>query len=60
MAKRDGAVHAGPVVRLLAREFGVELAARPGSGPKGPHSKEDVQAYVKAMMLKAMKPRPRV
>jgi pyruvate dehydrogenase E2 component (dihydrolipoamide acetyltransferase) len=54
MAKRDGAkVHAGPAVRLLAREFGVELAAVPGSGPKGRILKEDVQAYVKAMMLKA-------
>lgn len=54
MAKRDGAkVHAGPAVRLLAREFGVELAAVPGNGPKGRILKEDVQAYVKAMMLKA-------
>lgn len=54
MAKRDGAkVHAGPAVRLLAREFGVELAVVPGTGPKGRILKEDVQAYVKAMMQKA-------
>ncbi|MBU0903193.1 MULTISPECIES: dihydrolipoyllysine-residue acetyltransferase [Pseudomonas] len=54
MPKRDGAkVHAGPAVRLLAREFGVELAVVPGSGPKGRVLKEDVQAYVKAMMQKA-------
>ena len=53
MPKRDGAkVHAGPAVRLLAREFGVELAAVAGSGPKGRVLKEDVQAYVKAMMQK--------
>ncbi|MBX9915098.1 MAG: dihydrolipoyllysine-residue acetyltransferase [Pseudomonadaceae bacterium] len=53
-AKRDGAkVHAGPAVRLLAREFGVELAAVPGNGPKGRILKEDVQAHVKAMLLKA-------
>lgn len=52
--KRDGAkVHAGPAVRLLAREFGVELSVVPGTGPKGRILKEDVQAYVKAMMQKA-------
>jgi pyruvate dehydrogenase E2 component (dihydrolipoamide acetyltransferase) len=46
-------VHAGPAVRLLAREFGVELDAVPGTGPKGRVLKEDVQLYVKAMMQKA-------
>jgi pyruvate dehydrogenase E2 component (dihydrolipoamide acetyltransferase) len=46
-------VHAGPAVRLLAREFGVELSAVPGSGPKGRILKEDVQVHVKAMLLKA-------
>ncbi|WPC05614.1 dihydrolipoyllysine-residue acetyltransferase [Pseudomonas benzenivorans] len=52
--KRDGAkVHAGPAVRQLAREFGVELGAINGSGPKGRILKEDVQVYVKAMMQKA-------
>ena len=52
--KRDGAkVHAGPAVRLLAREFGVELSAVTGTGPKGRVLKEDVQLYVKAMMQKA-------
>ena len=48
---RDGAkVHAGPAVRQLAREFGVELAAVNGSGPKGRILKEDVQQYVKSML----------
>ncbi|MCQ4266503.1 dihydrolipoyllysine-residue acetyltransferase [Pseudomonas stutzeri] len=48
---RDGTkVHAGPAVRQLAREFGVELAAVTGSGPKGRILKEDVQQYVKSMM----------
>jgi pyruvate dehydrogenase E2 component (dihydrolipoamide acetyltransferase) len=52
--RSDGAkVHAGPAVRQLAREMGVELTAITGSGPKGRVIKEDVQAYVKAMMQKA-------
>ncbi|MBB1518111.1 dihydrolipoyllysine-residue acetyltransferase [Aquipseudomonas guryensis] len=51
---RDGSkVHAGPAVRMTAREFGVDLAAISGSGPKGRILKEDVQAYVKAMLQKA-------
>jgi pyruvate dehydrogenase E2 component (dihydrolipoamide acetyltransferase) len=52
--KRDGAkVHAGPAVRMTARDFGVDLADISGTGPKGRILKEDVQAYVKAMMNKA-------
>ncbi|MDH0621434.1 dihydrolipoyllysine-residue acetyltransferase [Pseudomonas chengduensis] len=52
--KRDGAkVHAGPAVRQLARDFGVELTDITGTGPKGRILKEDVQVYVKAMMHKA-------
>ena len=46
-------VHAGPAVRQLAREFGVELNAISPSGPHGRVLKEDVQVYVKAMMQKA-------
>ena len=40
-------VHAGPAVRKIAREFGVDLALVAGSGPKGRVLKEDVQAFVK-------------
>lgn len=43
-----GLIHAGPAVRKLAREFGVDLAQVSGSGPKGRVVKEDVQAFVKA------------
>jgi pyruvate dehydrogenase E2 component (dihydrolipoamide acetyltransferase) len=46
-------VHAGPAVRQLAREFGVELSAVGSSGPHGRVLKEDVQTYVKSMMQKA-------
>lgn len=49
----SGKVHAGPAVRLLAREFGVDLAQVGATGPHGRILKEDVQAYVKTMMAKA-------
>ena len=40
-------VHAGPAVRMTAREFGVDLGLVTGTGPKGRILKEDVQAFVK-------------
>lgn len=40
-------VHAGPAVRRLAREFGVDLALVPGSGPRGRIIKDDVAGWVK-------------
>nr|WP_298412366.1 dihydrolipoyllysine-residue acetyltransferase [uncultured Halomonas sp.] len=48
---RDGKlVHAGPAVRMLARELGVDLARVKPSGPKDRVLKEDVQAFVKQAM----------
>ena len=41
------AVHAGPAVRKLAREMGVDLGQVPGTGPKNRILKEDVHAWVK-------------
>lgn len=49
----SGKVHAGPAVRQLAREFGVDLALVSASGPHGRILKEDVQAFVKAGLQKA-------
>ena len=43
-------VHAGPAVRKVAREFGVELSKVKGTGPKGRIVKEDVQLYVKTRL----------
>lgn len=43
----ESKVHAGPAVRKIAREFGVDLSKVKGSGPKGRVVKEDVQAFVK-------------
>ncbi|MCG8610933.1 MAG: dihydrolipoyllysine-residue acetyltransferase [Pseudomonadales bacterium] len=43
-------VHAGPAVRKLAREFGVDLSLVQGSGPKSRVLKEDVQRYVKTAL----------
>ncbi len=40
-------VYAGPAVRKLAREFGLELEQLTGTGPRGRILKEDVQQYVK-------------
>lgn len=42
--------HAGPSVRRLAHELGVELSLVPGSGRKGRITKSDVQRYVKASL----------
>ncbi len=44
------AAHAGPSVRRLARELGVDLALVPGRGPKGRIVEADVQGYVKALV----------
>jgi pyruvate dehydrogenase E2 component (dihydrolipoamide acetyltransferase) len=42
--------HAGPSVRKLARELGVDLAQVKGSGSKNRILHEDVKAFVKAVM----------
>lgn len=55
-AQADGFVansayaHASPVIRRLAREFGINLAKVTGTGRKGRVVKEDVQNYVKQLV----------
>ncbi len=46
-------VHAGPAVRKMAREFGVDLALVEATGPSGRILKEDLQNHVKQGMAKA-------
>jgi pyruvate dehydrogenase E2 component (dihydrolipoamide acetyltransferase) len=43
-------VHAGPAVRRIAREFGVDLSQISGSGDKNRILKEDLQKYVKSAL----------
>ncbi len=52
-AENDAYVHATPVIRRLAREFGVNLTKVKGTGRKGRILKEDVQAYVKDAVKRA-------
>ena len=52
-AENDAYVHATPLIRRLAREFGVNLAKVKGTGRKGRILREDVQAYVKDAVKRA-------
>jgi len=51
--ENDAYVHATPVIRRLAREFGVNLAKVKGTGRKGRILREDVQTYVKDAVKRA-------
>ncbi len=44
--RSESLVYAGPAVRKLAREFGLDLSKVVGSGPKGRLMKEDLHAFV--------------
>ena len=48
--KPSGKVHAGPAVRKLAREFGVDLSLVKGTGVRGRITKDDVQNHVKSAL----------
>jgi len=47
-AEQSGRVYAGPAVRKLARELGVDLTLVPGTGARSRVVKEDIHAFVKA------------
>lgn len=49
-AGEGGSVYAGPAVRKLARELGVQLTQVGGTGAKGRILKEDIHAYVKSRL----------
>ncbi|MEE3183581.1 MAG: biotin/lipoyl-containing protein [Pseudomonadota bacterium] len=49
----DGTIYAGPAVRRLARELGVELATVKSSGAHGRIVKDDVKAYVKRILTRS-------
>ena len=46
-------VHAGPAVRALARELGVNLTKVPPSGPRGRITKDDLHNFVKTKLEEA-------
>jgi len=46
-SRPSGDVYAGPAVRKLAREFGIDLAHVKAAGPRGRIQKEDLQDFVK-------------
>lgn len=48
--KSSGNVHAGPAVRKLARQFGVDLSLVKGTGPRGRVTKGDVREHVKSAL----------
>ena len=45
-----GSIYAGPAVRKLAREFGIQLSLVAPSGPKSRIQKEDLHTFVKARL----------
>ncbi|MFC4821087.1 dihydrolipoyllysine-residue acetyltransferase [Dokdonella ginsengisoli] len=53
----DKVPYASPVVRLFARELGVDLGAVKGSERKGRITKQDVQNFVKAALAGGAAPR---
>ena len=46
----DGSVYAGPAVRKLARQLGVDLTKVKGTGPRERITKNDVREFVKAAL----------
>jgi pyruvate dehydrogenase E2 component (dihydrolipoamide acetyltransferase) len=53
-SSKKGSFYAGPAVRKLAREFGIQLSLVAPSGPKNRIQKEDLHAFVKARLSGAI------
>lgn len=51
-ATNDTTIHAGPAVRKLARELGINLSSVTGSGPKERILKDDLQEHIKTQLEK--------
>ena len=54
----SGPVHAGPAVRKLARELGVDLSQVTGSGPRQRIQKDDLHAWVKQQLSRPVAAAP--
>jgi pyruvate dehydrogenase E2 component (dihydrolipoamide acetyltransferase) len=53
VAEQSGDVYAGPAVRKLARQLGVDMGKLSGTGPRGRLLKDDVRSYVKPIVQAA-------
>lgn len=51
--EQTGDVYAGPAVRKLARQLGVDMGKVSGTGPRGRLQKDDIRAYVKPIVQAA-------
>ena len=54
--RTEADVYAGPAVRKLAREFGIDLLSVTGSGRRGRVLKEDLQAFTRKNLQKTAGP----
>ena len=50
VANDSAEIYAGPAVRMLSRELGVDLSQVSGTGPKGRIQKDDVNNFVKSAL----------
>jgi pyruvate dehydrogenase E2 component (dihydrolipoamide acetyltransferase) len=48
--------HASPSIRRMSREFGIDLGAVRGTGPRGRIIKDDLHSYVKATLAASRSP----
>lgn len=55
---QTGDVYAGPAVRKLARQLGVDMGKVSGTGPRGRLQKDDVRSYVKPIVIAAQSGAP--